>query len=87
MQTTKADSVSKKIDRIVTAPKPRIYKGAYPEDELESMLVCMPVSALLRSIATVMIDINAYRETYDPRIIDTLDSVSKKIDRELESED
>jgi hypothetical protein len=80
------DSVAKKIDRIVHAPKPRIYKGGWPEDELESMLTCMPISAILRALATVMID-NPYWETYDPRIIDTLDSVAKKIDRELENSD
>jgi len=86
------DGVSKKIDRIVHAPKPRIYKGGWPEDELGQMLDCMSISAILRVLATVMIDNNADSdvpdwETYDPRIIDTLDSVSKKIGRELENED
>tara|TARA_R100000963_G_C4591073_1_gene68237 strand:+ start:53 stop:346 length:294 start_codon:yes stop_codon:yes gene_type:complete len=80
MKTTEAASDIK----IVYATKERIYKGGWPEDELEQMLSCMPISAILRRIATMMTD-NPYWETYDPRIIDTLDSVAKKIDREMEN--
>ena len=88
MKTTEAASDIK----IVHAPKPRIYKGGWPEDELESMLICMPISAILRALATVMIDNNADSdvpdwETYDSRIIDTLDRASKQIARELENND
>ena len=85
--TTTNPSLKGEIMKKAQSTKERVYKGGWPEDELGQMLIDgIPISKILRVLATVMID-NPYWDTYDPRIIDTLDRASKQIARELEDSD